>query len=91
MKNWSIGFLLQNQICFEFFFRQEAVWFLSNITAGNEDQVQSVITAGLIPMIIHLLDRGDFQTQKEASWAISNVTISGRAEHVLYMVDQGGA
>lgn len=63
---------------------------MSNITAGNENQVQAVIDAGLVPMIIHLLDRGDYQTQKEAAWAISNVTISGKADHVLYMVDQGG-
>lgn len=34
---------------------QEAVWFLSNITAGNQQQVQAVIDAGLIPMIIHQL------------------------------------
>lgn len=43
---------------------KEAVWFLSNITAGNEGQVQAVIDAGLVPLIINLLDRGDFQTQK---------------------------
>lgn len=52
--------------------------------------MQCVVDAGLIPMIIFLLDRGDYQTQKEAAWAISNVTISGRAEHVLYMIEQGG-
>lgn len=34
---------------------QEAVWFLSNITAGNQQQVQAVIDAGLIPMIIQQL------------------------------------
>lgn len=61
---------------------KEAVWFLSNITAGNQAQVQAVIDAGLIPMIITLLDRGDFQTQKEAAWAVSNVTISGTREQV---------
>jgi len=36
---------------------QEAVWFLSNITAGNQIQVQAVIDAGLVPMIIHHLDK----------------------------------
>lgn len=36
---------------------QEAVWFLSNITAGNQQQVQAVIDANLVPMIIHLLDK----------------------------------
>ena len=36
---------------------KEAVWFLSNITAGNQIQVQAVIDAGLVPMIIHHLDK----------------------------------
>ena len=34
---------------------QEAVWFLSNITAGTEQQVQSVIDAGLIQLIVKAL------------------------------------
>uniref|UniRef100_A0A673GEW3 Importin subunit alpha n=1 Tax=Sinocyclocheilus rhinocerous TaxID=307959 RepID=A0A673GEW3_9TELE len=65
-----------------------AVWFLSNITAGNQQQVQAVIDAGLIPMIIHQLAKGDFGTQKEAAWAISNLTISGRKDQVEYLVQQ---
>ena len=36
---------------------QEAVWFLSNITAGNQQQVQSVIDHGLVPLIIQHLSR----------------------------------
>ena len=31
------------------------MWFLSNITAGNQQQVQAVIDAELIPLIIHHL------------------------------------
>uniref|UniRef100_A0A672PW87 Importin subunit alpha n=1 Tax=Sinocyclocheilus grahami TaxID=75366 RepID=A0A672PW87_SINGR len=69
-------------------FTCEAVWFLSNITAGNQQQVQAVIDAGLIPMIIHQLAKGDFGTQKEAAWAISNLTISGRKDQVEYLVQQ---
>jgi len=38
-------------------FAQEAVWFLSNVTAGNHAQVQAVIDANLIPLIIHHLDK----------------------------------
>jgi hypothetical protein len=34
---------------------QEAVWFLSNITAGNQQQVQAVIDAELLPKIIRNL------------------------------------
>lgn len=65
------------------------MWFLSNITAGNQNQVQAVLDAGLMPMIINLLDKGDFHTQKEAAWAVSNVTISGRPDQVEKMVEYG--
>jgi hypothetical protein len=68
---------------------QEAVWFLSNITAGNQQQVQAVIEHGLVPMVITHLSRGEFQTQKEAAWAISNLTISGNKTQVAYLVSQG--
>ncbi len=36
---------------------QEAVWFLSNITAGNQEQVQAVIDHGLVPLIIQHLSK----------------------------------
>ncbi|ETN75728.1 Armadillo/beta-catenin-like repeat protein [Necator americanus] len=67
----------------------EAVWFLSNITAGNQNQVQAVLDAGLMPLIINLLGKADFPTQKEAAWAVSNVTISGRPDQVEQMVNCG--
>ena len=51
--------------------------------------MQAVIDAGLIPQIILLLSYGEFQTQKEAAWAISNLTVSGRKEQVTYLVHQG--
>ena len=33
--------------------KKEAIWCLSNITAGAEAQVQLVIDAGLIPVVIN--------------------------------------
>jgi len=36
---------------------KEAVWFLSNVTAGNHSQVQAVIDSQLIPLIIHHLEK----------------------------------
>jgi hypothetical protein len=65
---------------------------LSNIIAGNGNQVQAVIDAGLVPTIIHLFDNGDFQTQKEAAWALSNLKDSGRTDQdqAKYMVGLRG-
>ncbi|CAG2183328.1 unnamed protein product, partial [Oppiella nova] len=68
---------------------KEAVWFLSNITAGNQQQVQAVIDAGLIPLVVHHLSKSEFLTQREAAWAVSNMTISGNKQQISFLVDQG--
>ena len=61
---------------------QEAVWTVSNIVAGNRLQVQMVIEAGLVPSLIQALVHGEFKTQKEAAWAVSNFTVGGSPEQV---------
>uniref|UniRef100_A0A2K5MMY7 Importin subunit alpha n=1 Tax=Cercocebus atys TaxID=9531 RepID=A0A2K5MMY7_CERAT len=53
---------------------KEAVWFLSKITAGSQQQVQAVIDANLVP--------------KEATWAKSNLKISGRKYQVASLIQQ---
>lgn len=68
---------------------KEAVWFLSNITAGTKTQVQSVIDANLIPQVIHLLAKGDLATRREAAWCINNLSLSGKREQVAFVLDQG--
>jgi len=62
---------------------------LSNVTAGNQQQVQAVIDAGLVPLVVQHLSRGEFQTQKEAAWAVTNLTISGHKQQVTYLVQCG--
>jgi len=53
---------------------------------SDHAQVQAVIDGGLIPLIINHLEKGEFQTQKEAAWAVSNMTISGNKEQVIFLV-----
>ena len=36
---------------------KECCWLLSNVLAGTRDQIQAVIVAGLLPKIIHCLER----------------------------------
>lgn len=55
----------------------------------NQQQVQAVIDANLITLIVYHLHKGEYQTQKEAAWAISNLTISGRPEQVNVVVEAG--
>ena len=66
-------------------------WTISNITAGNSVQIQSVIDHNLIPPLIHLLSNGDFKTRKEACWAISNATSGGlqKPDQIRFLVQQG--
>lgn len=41
-----------------------------------------VIDANLVPAVIDALARGEFRTQKEAAWAVSNFTVGGTPEQV---------
>lgn len=66
--------------------RKEASWTISNITAGNRQQIQAVIDAQIFPVLIHILKNDEFKTRKEAAWSITNATSSGTAEQIKYLV-----
>lgn len=44
--------------------RKEACWTISNITAGNKEQIQAVIEANIIPPLIELLSNAEFDIRK---------------------------
>jgi len=69
--------------------RKEACWTISNITAGNPDQIQAVFRANIIPPLVAILRSGEFDIQKEAAWAISNATSGGRDDQIRELVEQG--
>ncbi|KAF8376827.1 hypothetical protein HHK36_031493 [Tetracentron sinense] len=62
--------------------KKEACWTISNITAGNKDQIQAVIAADIIAPLVHLLQTAEFDIKKEAAWAISNATSGGIHEQI---------
>nr|CAD7263071.1 unnamed protein product [Timema shepardi] len=66
---------------------KEAAWTVSNITAGNVDQIQHVVNSGLLQPLIDVLSSGDFKSQKEAAWAVTNYT-SGSSPHQLVVLLQ---
>ncbi len=66
--------------------QKEAAWTLSNITAGTQNQIQAVIQAELIPLLVHVLAIGELRVQKEAAWAITNYTSGASTDQVLYLV-----
>jgi len=69
--------------------QKEAAWTISNITAGNAVQIQSVIDAELMPLIVDILKNGDYKSQKEAVWAVTNLTSGGSLEQIAYLVNFG--
>ena len=66
--------------------QKEAAWTLSNITAGTQVQIQSVVAAELVPLLVHTLATGELRVQKEAAWAITNYTSGANTDQVLYLV-----
>lgn len=67
---------------------KEAAWTISNITAGNQQQIQHVIDEGLFTDICEVLKSGEFRSQKEAAWVITNVTSSGSPQQIFNLIDQ---
>lgn len=61
---------------------------MSNITAGNQKQIQAVIDAGIFHQLRHVLEKGDFKAQKEAAWAVTNTTTSGTHEQVVDLIEK---
>ncbi|KAG7268706.1 hypothetical protein CRUP_021389 [Coryphaenoides rupestris] len=66
--------------------KKEACWTVSNITAGNRAQIQTVIDANIFPVLIEILQKAEFRTRKEAAWAITNATSGGTPVQMRYLV-----
>ncbi|XP_043817776.1 importin subunit alpha [Manihot esculenta] len=67
----------------------EACWTISNITAGNANQIQAVIEAGIIGPLVDLAQSAELEVKQEAAWAMSNATSVGTYEQIKFLVSQG--
>jgi hypothetical protein len=56
---------------------EQAARTVSNIAAGNAIQIQALITNNVVRPMVDVLGNGDFECQKEAARAITNI-ISGK-------------
>ena len=67
--------------------RREACWAASNVAAGTAAQISQLAgTPGMVPNLVHQLDKGDWNVQKEAVWALSNMITSGGDDVVHFAV-----
>ena len=65
--------------------RKEACWAISNITAGNEEQIHAVIEANIIPSLMQLWANSEsLDVREETARAISSATSGGNAEQIKF-------
>ena len=69
--------------------RKEVLWSLSNITAGNPQQVSAVVGHGIIAEAVKALADTDVPARIEASWVMANIGVKGCAKDVTLLVDHG--
>eukprot|EP01156_Anaeramoeba_ignava_P022702 Anaeramoba_ignava/c20959_g1_i4.p1 GENE.c20959_g1_i4~~c20959_g1_i4.p1 ORF type:complete len:484 (-),score=170.22 c20959_g1_i4:446-1897(-) len=63
--------------------RKEACWNVSNITAGTPAQIQMVIDANIIPIIVEILATDEKLIRQEAAWVICNGIAGGTSNQIL--------
>uniref|UniRef100_A0A3Q3F6G4 Importin subunit alpha n=1 Tax=Labrus bergylta TaxID=56723 RepID=A0A3Q3F6G4_9LABR len=67
--------------CPGMFFYTPTLRSLGNIVTGTDEQTQCVLNSGVLSKF-----QGDYMTQKEAVWAVTNFTSGGTVEQVAYLV-----
>ena len=68
---------------------KECAWALSNITAGTEAQIQTTLESDLCPVLLDLMNEGEFEIRKEVSWTITNAISGGNDEQVKFLMKEG--
>jgi len=69
--------------------QKEMCWLLSNITAGTQKQIGSVLRVPkLVEKMVQLSIQTGWETRKEAVWAVSNACTGGSDSQVIFMVGQ---
>ena len=54
-------------------FKYEALWSLTNIAAGNEDQANTILICGGLPKILNLLDSNIEEIKTQSIWLVGNL------------------
>ena len=72
--------------------RKEGCWAISNIAAGSQEQIQMMIDAGVIPLVVAIIlsNNGEFEEalKKEALYVLGNVFSYGSVDQIVYLVEQ---
>ena len=69
--------------------RREAMWAVSNVAAGPPAQVDLLVQAQLLPVIIQTMSAWEPEVMKEAVWTAANISASGSPQQIHLMVECG--
>ncbi|XP_036356140.1 importin subunit alpha-3-like [Octopus sinensis] len=67
-------------------FRKETIWFMSNLAAGTQSQIQSFIDAQILPLIFSRLITDKTVVKTEACWVFRNILSGGTVDHMTYVL-----
>lgn len=68
--------------------KKESLWVLSNLTVGSHETLVAVLSAGLLPVVVDMLD-GTFDIRKESAIVLCNVAHNG-PEYMKRILEYGG-
>ena len=71
--------------------RKKGCWAISNIAAGSREQIQMVIDAGVIPLVVAMIISNNEEVEeikKEAVYVLSNIFSCGSDDQIMYLVKQ---
>uniref|UniRef100_A0AC34G2C3 Uncharacterized protein n=1 Tax=Panagrolaimus sp. ES5 TaxID=591445 RepID=A0AC34G2C3_9BILA len=68
-------------------FQANAAWLLSNIAGGSDDQIQDIVDANLLSLLINLLESHDTNVQKQAIYAVGNIADAPNPETIKKIID----
>ena len=60
---------------------------LSNIVAGEAEQVEAVKKAGLFPSVIRNISAPEFEVKKEAIWFVANLTTTTDEARTRFLIE----
>ena len=70
--------------------RQEACWVLSNIAAGTQPQIKTLMkTKGCMLKVTDMAIHAEWEVRKEAIWVISNIASGGNDYQIMSVIEAG--
>lgn len=69
---------------------KDTCFTISNIAAGNQNQISAIIDAKIVPALVLLFTTSsELDIKAEVTWALANALSNGTDVHITYLIDQG--